>query len=229
MKDFSDDDFCDAIIPASNMSELFEAGYKWSLRCGIQKDDANDCASAFLLHMVKRPVQNLRDQQSSPPFAAVSITGARHRDWEQCHDGTPTARWIARCAINFAQNWQRASRRRTFHEQIWSSLTDQDCAAIDAVPDQDAIAPQDTLIRCELYEKLWNCLSAIPPQHSDLLVRHYGDREPLKALAEESGLSEGALQQLFFRLRRKLPKMLAEAESDIRGAKTPAEKISDAA
>lgn len=69
----------------------------------------------------------------------------------------------------------------------------------------------------DLHEALKKCLASLSPEHRELLNERYWEGRTVREIADRLGKSEGALQQLFFRLRKtlhnRIEKCLVEGQS----------------
>src|SRR5438874_1165729 len=71
-------------------------------KLGINADDAEDCATAFVVHLLS---------QTYPEQSCVSIS--QHTD-----------SWTSKCASNFALNFSRGLRRHAVHETLSVDTTE---------------------------------------------------------------------------------------------------------
>jgi RNA polymerase sigma factor (sigma-70 family) len=197
---------------------LLRIGRHQALAYGLDRDEANDCASAFVLHMLGN-LACRRVSQSVSVGAAAQIVFA-NRQGGGAHAGDVAVgadiAWTRRCAANFACNWKRSRRRRLCRERPWCDFDDS-AGEPDRMPREDTVADprvpslEALTLRRVADERLHGFVSQLPDAHRDLLIRHHVDGEPLEDLAVDYGMTEGAVQQLLFRLRRKLRTWMSAA------------------
>lgn len=63
-----------------------------------------------------------------------------------------------------------------------------------AVPDDDAIAPDDALARAQDSDVIGAALAALPPEQADMLARSYFDGKSHSEIAHETGLPIGTVK-----------------------------------
>lgn len=147
--------------------------YTCARRLHLPREDVEDCASAFVLHLLQD-----RTRVRAHPSA---------RD--------PNV-WIRACAWRFALNFRRSVVRHYNHEAS-GLLAAVDRAVVGTAPTSES--PEKALMAGEREEWLDSALEVLPPNRRALFLAHYAHGEDVAALASENGTTEAAMAQLLHR------------------------------
>jgi RNA polymerase sigma factor (sigma-70 family) len=135
----------------------------------------------------------------------VKMLSLGRRELAQTPFPQATGAWLNRCARNHALNFERALRpqRRL-------------CLPLDRVPGlaqipASAPSPEVQLCYTQLGQRLEAALSQLPSSTRRLFLSHHVGERTLGELAAEAGKTRNALDQTFFRARRRL-RVLLEAQ-----------------
>ena len=168
------------------LRELCQICVRYALREGLSTEEAEDCASAFVLHALEKPAS------LQPPDGLADAT-----------------LWRNRCARNFARNYADMLRREKAHDEPRPRAASGEGDGDAADPADGAMGPESRLLLTELRTALDEAIDGLPEDDRTIFIRHHVEGESNKTLAAEYGITVGAMQQRLFRIRRHLVKQLA--------------------
>jgi RNA polymerase sigma factor (sigma-70 family) len=158
---------------------------------GIVGEEADDCAMAFLLHLLLRP-------HRPPGPAALFLSEA----------------WLVRCADNWIRN---AVRHRNYHRHIevsWTTLNAEEQEGDNAGLFAGEDTPEDQTLRSELLHRLCGVVRQLTPSQRELFLRHFLAEESAVEIARKTGKRAGTVRQALLALRRHLQSLLHQAGMD---------------
>lgn len=117
------------------------------------------------------------------------------------------ATWIFRIATNVCLNELRRPEHR-LRVDLWAHESDPDDTREVALPDPDAVSPEDAAAAGQLARALQREIAALPPKQRAALLMARVDGLPYKDVAEALGCTEGAVKALIFRATHGLKERL---------------------
>ncbi len=165
---------------------LFSVARQQALRHRISRDDADDCAMEFVLHL-------LADQRSV--FTAV---------------------WLHCCAANHAKNYRRDQvRRQAKHlpwpDLVWSGEINEPGTHGEFTASEPS--PEECLLRSELRSRLRTLLLSLQPVSRQLFLRHHLGGESYPDLANAIGKTPDAVRMIVSRAEACLLRLLSRQEA----------------
>jgi RNA polymerase sigma factor (sigma-70 family) len=165
---------------------LFALAYAPALHTGYPFDDAEDCATAFVEHML---AENGRALRAYPP-------------------GCCLAAWLRECAANFVRNDRRTQARRLRHEGPWPEAVCPDESRLRWDGPDSALTPEEAMLHQQAWEEVKAAIAQLPSAQRELVVRHHLDGESIQALTASTGKTANAVEQALHRARRRLCALL---------------------
>lgn len=159
---------------------LLQLAYSHARRIGLAREDAQDCAQEFRVHLLRTALPS-----------------------------APSSSWLHRCAHNYACNYLRGLIRRRSTEQRYrehvTGAPQGGSVTMIRIP-----GPRTLTLRKVFWEQLVATLRQFTPEQRSLFTRHHLRQHSLAAIAAETGRTVHALQQSLYHLHRRLAKLLLE-------------------
>lgn len=131
-----------------------------------------------------------RDAQAAEDLAQETLLIAWRRR-ATLTDPTGLTQWLKAIARNVCRHWQRSQTRQRQHLPLLDQdETDETSTNENLVGDFDLEVELD---RSELVTLLDRALGLLPPETRSLLMQHYVEELPLGELAQQAGVSTGAV------------------------------------
>ena len=166
-------------IPLSS-HDLLQIAYSHARRVGLPREDAQDCAQEFRVHLLRTP-------------------------WP----GSDASAWLHRCAHNYACNYLRGLMRRQTAEQKYSEHVTGTRPGAN-IPMVRLPGPRTLTLRKVFWEQLVRTLRQFTPEQRSLFTQYHLRHQNLADIAAQTGRSVHALQQSLYHLHRRLAKLLLE-------------------
>lgn len=155
-----------------------EMAYRYARRLGMPREDAQDCAMDYRLHLLCHP--NLP---------------------------TGSEAWIRSCAHNYACNYLRAQIRRRQRERDGAASAPCH-TGLKATFGLRLPGPRTLALRRALWEQLFSTLRQFTPEQRDLFIRYHVREQSWQELTQRTGRSAHALQQSLYHIHKRLACLL---------------------
>jgi len=158
--------------------EVIAIAYRYARQLGLSREDAEDCAMDFRLHLLRSPGPQVDSEG-----------------------------WIRRCAYNYACNYLRSQMRRLERErdlaQKPQSIVGRSASSAFAIP-----GPRTLTLRKALWEQIFATLKEFTPEQRDLFLRYHVRQQSWQELTQRTGRSAHALQQALYHIHQRLARLL---------------------
>ena len=161
-------------------------------RCIVTDHDFDDCFRASYARLVRLLTAASGDAELAADCVQEAFVRA-HVRWRKVRRYDDPVGWVRRVALNLVRDHARgAARKRRAHDRLAAQ------GEVDRQGTVPADQPHDLLA----------ILAELPPQSRTAVALHYVEGLPVREVAEEMGLSEGAVKYHLHagrdRLRREL-------------------------
>ncbi len=161
----------------------------------------------------------LESLQPDLRYFVLSLTASRHAADEIVQDtnaialsksevfqpGTNLKAWVFQIASNQTKRWRREESRRNGREiagdQLFGNL------AANVTEEETALSEQKFV---DEQAALQSCIGKLRPKHQELICARYLQNRELSDLSSEFGLTNNAIAQKLFRIRKRLASCIAE-------------------
>lgn len=160
-------------------------------------------------HKVYRLVQlvmgGLGNQQDVEEVVSDALVAAWARASEFDPARSTLTNWVLMLAKYAALDRRRALRRQNLDEAGQAKVI-----PLEAAPEPAAAASEEQALADADQAAVHEALRRLPPAERELLVRRYFFEEPLAEMAQDLGLTRGALDTRLWRARQHLKQLLGE-------------------
>jgi RNA polymerase sigma factor (sigma-70 family) len=164
--------------------DLWRLAYLQGLHYGLQQEDAQDCASEFILHWLTNSSVTLKDPE----------------EYTRC--------WWYRCVKNWIISFRRHLNSVRRHEARWPRWeTEESVQELWEVADE-RFQPEACLLLNNFKEKLQNALLHLTPSQRELFIQHHINQVSIEDLSIASGRTEHAIEQSLYHVRKRLREIL---------------------
>lgn len=171
----------------SELAMLRSMAYHYASRMSMGREDCEDCASDFVVHLMK--VYQRGDFLNRP-----------YQD---------RLRFFRRCAINFAIQWKRTSSRHKKHEVCWTTLYPNENATNPTSPlSIDNV--ESHIYRSLFWEVIFTELNGYPSHLRNRFVSHFIRGTTYLELSNRAGCSVHSVEQSVFRMKKRIVVRLAK-------------------
>ena len=167
-------------VPAFPDQELLRIAYNHARRLGLEREEAQECALDFRLHLLRAENPRL----DSPA-------------------------WLHRCARNYALNYLRTQTRRQQREHRFAEQNHV-MPSLLAEPVAFGPGPKTLTLRKALWEQVFATLKQFTPDQQELFVCYHVRQQTLAELSTATGRTVHALQQSLANLHRRLAQLLLQ-------------------
>jgi RNA polymerase sigma-70 factor, ECF subfamily len=147
-------------------------------RCIVTDHDFDDCFRASYARLVRLLTAASGDAELAADCVQEAFVRA-HVRWRKIGRYEDPVSWVRRVALNLVRDHaRRAARKRRAHDRLAAQSEADRQGAVPADQPHDLLA----------------ILAELPPQSRMAVALHYVEGLPVREVAEEMGLSEGAVK-----------------------------------